>query len=68
MMSNGRIEPPAWMTDPPTRRLFAALEAGGVSARFVGGCVRNAVLGQSVDDLDLAVDKPPETVMGASRR
>src|SRR3954471_20663691 len=65
MIPAGRIEPPAWMTDPPTERLFAALPGGGIAARFVGGCVRNAVLGHPVDDLDLAVDKPPEAVMRA---
>ncbi len=65
MTPSGRIEPPAWMNDPASRRLFAALAAGGIAARFVGGCVRNAVLGRPVDDIDLAVDKPPETVMRA---
>jgi poly(A) polymerase len=65
MIAAGRIEPPAWMTDAPTKRLFAALEAAGIAARFVGGCVRNAVLGRPVDDLDLAVDQPPETVIRA---
>ena len=63
MKPSGRIEPPAWMNDPASRRLFAALAAGGIAARFVGGCVRNAVLGRPVDDIDLAVDKPPDTVM-----
>jgi poly(A) polymerase len=65
MIAAGRIEPPAWMSDPPTRRLFGALAAAGIAARFVGGCVRNAVLERPIDDLDLAVDKPPETVMRA---
>ncbi|HYD06048.1 MAG TPA: CCA tRNA nucleotidyltransferase, partial [Reyranella sp.] len=63
MIPAGRIEPPAWMADAPTVRLFAALAAAGVTARFVGGCVRNAVLGRPVDDLDLAVDRPPDAVM-----
>jgi poly(A) polymerase len=65
MTPSGRIEPPAWMNDQPSRRLLAALAAQGIAARFVGGCVRNAVLDRSVDDIDLAVDKPPETVMRA---
>src|SRR5262249_24940928 len=33
--------------------------------RFVGGCVRNAVSGREIDDIDVAVDKPPEAVMRA---
>jgi poly(A) polymerase len=65
MIPAGRIEPPAWMGDAPSLRLFAGLAAAGITARFVGGCVRNAVLGQPIDDLDLAVDQPPETVMRA---
>jgi poly(A) polymerase len=65
MNPNGRIDPPGWMIDPPSRRLFAALGAAGIAARFVGGCVRNALIGQPVSDIDLAVDKPPDTVVRA---
>jgi poly(A) polymerase len=63
MKANGRIEPPPWMTSAPTLRLFAALAKGGIAARFVGGCVRNAVLGRPIDDLDIAVTAPPQDVM-----
>ena len=65
MKANGRIDPPGSMTSAPSRRLFAALAKAGITARFVGGCVRNAVLGRAIDDLDLAVDKPPQDVMRA---
>jgi poly(A) polymerase len=61
----GKIALPAPMTDAATARLFAALGAAGIAARFVGGCVRNAVFERPIQDLDLAVDKPPETVMRA---
>src|SRR5216684_8183850 len=56
---------PAWMDEPPVQALLAALARGGIAARFVGGCVRNTVLERPVDDIDIAVDKPPETVMRA---
>ena len=56
---------PPWMDEPPVQALLAALARGRVGARFVGGCVRNSVLGRPVDDIDLAVDKPPQTVMRA---
>ena len=46
MIAAGKIEAPAWMADAPTQRLFAALKAAGIAARFVGGCVRNALLGR----------------------
>lgn len=56
---------PSWMNETPVRELLAALAGGGVEARFVGGCVRDWVLGRSIGDIDVAVDKPPETVMKA---
>ncbi len=56
---------PPWMDEPPVRTLLAALGGAGIAARFVGGCVRNWLLGRPVDDIDIAVDKPPETVMRA---
>ncbi|MCW5751503.1 MAG: CCA tRNA nucleotidyltransferase [Alphaproteobacteria bacterium] len=58
-----RIEPPPWMSAPETEAVLAALAAGGVRARFVGGCVRDALLGRSVKDIDLATPEPPETVL-----
>jgi tRNA nucleotidyltransferase/poly(A) polymerase len=55
---------PGWMTAPEARRLIAALTAGGGSApRFVGGCVRDAILGLAPADIDLATSEPPEAVM-----
>ena len=56
---------PPWMDEPPVRTLLAALDGAGIAARFVGGCVRDWLLGRTVDDIDIAVDKPPETVMRA---
>jgi poly(A) polymerase len=57
-------EPP-WMQDPPVQQLLAVLGGAGIGARFVGGCVRNWLVGQPVDDIDIAVDKPPEAVLRA---
>ncbi|MDP2329323.1 MAG: CCA tRNA nucleotidyltransferase [Reyranella sp.] len=65
MRPAGRLEAPAWMEALPVRVLFKSLGQAGVAARFVGGCVRNAVLGRDIDDIDVAVDKPPETIMRA---
>ena len=39
------------------------LEAAGFQALFVGGCVRNALLGAAVDDIDIATDAAPDRVM-----
>jgi poly(A) polymerase len=38
------------------------LAAAGYQALFVGGCVRNALLGVAVADVDIATDARPETV------
>src|SRR5579863_1600834 len=57
-----RIRPQSWMTARPTRRLLRALARNGVSARFVGGAVRDAVLGRPVSDIDLATPVPPERI------
>lgn len=56
-----------WLTAPATRRVFDALEAAGIRVRAVGGTVRNTLLGEPVNDIDLAVDAPPETVSEAAR-
>jgi poly(A) polymerase len=45
-----------------TRAVFAALEAKGGKGcvRFVGGCVRNVVMGRPVSDLDLSTQLTPD--------
>jgi len=56
-----------WMTHPATRAVIAALEAAGGAgcARFVGGCVRNAILKQPIGDIDLATTLTPDAVSKA---
>ena len=56
-----------WLTSPATRAVIAALEAEGGEGcvRFVGGCVRNSLMGQGVDDIDLATRLKPEASMAA---
>lgn len=65
MSGADRIAPQPWMVDASTTRLLSALRAAGIGARFVGGCVRNALLGLAPGDLDIAVDKPPADVTRA---
>ena len=55
----GRIPPQPWMTAEPSRRVFEALG----TARFIGGCVRDALAGRPVADIDIATPLRPETVM-----
>ena len=58
---------PHWLTAPETRAVFDALEAEGGPdcARFVGGCVRNALVGRPIDDLDIATTLTPDRVTQA---
>ncbi|MEN8196310.1 MAG: CCA tRNA nucleotidyltransferase, partial [Pseudomonadota bacterium] len=63
-MTERQIVPQPWMTSPKTRAVLDALAAGGVEVRFVGGCVRDAVIGRDISDIDLATDAPPQRVMG----
>jgi poly(A) polymerase len=58
-----RIEPQPWMTNPATLGVLEALEAGGAAARFVGGSVRDALLGRPIGDIDIATPAPPERVI-----
>ena len=63
-----RLAPQPWMAS--ARRVMDALEAAQPgSARFVGGCVRNALLGEPVADIDIATQLTPgrvEQVMRAA--
>ncbi len=52
----------AWMAHPGTQGLCAALETAGHRALFVGGCVRNSVIGAPVADVDIATDATPQNV------
>ena len=50
----------AWMTGPAVLPVLTALGDGGVDVRFVGGCVRDALLGRPVQDIDIGVPLPPD--------
>lgn len=52
-----------WLTQPATQAVCAALTDGGARALFVGGCVRNALLGVPVTDIDITTDARPERVV-----
>ncbi len=58
-----RVEPFPWMTAPTTRAVVDALTAEGAEVRFVGGCVRDSLLGRPVRDIDIATPDPPERVI-----
>lgn len=58
------LPPQPWMSAPATSAVVAALSAGGSEVRFVGGCVRDAVLGRAPGgDIDVATPDSPERVI-----
>jgi len=56
-----------WLEADASKAVMAALEtAGGPDcARYVGGCVRNALLEAPVDDVDIATQLEPQQVLAA---
>ncbi len=61
-----RLDPQPWMTSKSALRVMAAFDAIRPGcARFVGGCVRNALLGEPVADVDIATQLVPELVQKA---
>jgi poly(A) polymerase len=52
-----------WRERPGMKRLLAALDAEAGETRYVGGCVRDTLLGLPVSDVDLATRLTPETVL-----
>ena len=52
----------AWLSDPAAQTVMGLLIEAGHQAYFVGGCVRNALLGAPVADVDIATSALPDTV------
>lgn len=52
-----------WITANATQRVLGTLTAAGYQGLLVGGCVRNALLGQPVADIDIATDARPDAVI-----
>ena len=63
MESAGKLKLEPWMTERETVAVMHALMADGVPARFVGGCVRDTILGRAVKDIDIATAEPPGRVV-----
>jgi poly(A) polymerase len=54
-----------WLGAPETIRLMNVLDAARLDFRFVGGAVRDTLLGRAVTDIDVATPAPPESVVSA---
>ncbi|MEO0704030.1 MAG: CCA tRNA nucleotidyltransferase, partial [Pseudomonadota bacterium] len=59
-----RLDPnTGFLADPKGQTVCRTLEDAGHMAYFVGGCVRNAVMGVAASDVDIATDATPDDVM-----
>jgi poly(A) polymerase len=58
-----KLDPDLWLKTPGIRRLLKALSAEAGNARFVGGAVRDRLLGQPPEDIDLATTLAPDDVV-----
>lgn len=57
-----------WLHDPRVQIIFKTLGKAGHQAYFVGGCVRNAILGADISDIDIATDALPQNVMKLAKK
>jgi poly(A) polymerase/tRNA nucleotidyltransferase (CCA-adding enzyme) len=60
---SGRIPPPGFLAAGAPAAVLAALPG----ARAVGGCVRDALAGREVHDVDIAAPLPPEAIAASLR-
>lgn len=56
-----------WLQDEDAQRVCRVVQDGGHRIYFVGGCVRDALLGLPDSDVDLSTDATPETVMALAK-
>jgi len=58
-----------WLKAAETQKLITALEAARAGgSRFVGGCVRNTLMGREVDDIDIATQLTPDEVIAVCKQ
>lgn len=58
-----KLEPSAWLDRPGIKRLLKALDSKQGNTRFVGGAVRDLLIGEEHSDLDLATTHSPQEVI-----
>ena len=52
-----------WLNEPCLQTVFATVAAAGGEARVAGGAVRNAVMGETVGDIDFATTLSPQKII-----
>ena len=56
-----------WLASDEAQLVCAMLTQAGHQAYFVGGCVRNTLMGAPVSDLDIATDAQPDVVIALAQ-
>ena len=64
---NRRLPNPDWLASGALAQVLAVLDHAGEEARVVGGAVRNAMFGQTADEVDIATTAVPDTVIERAR-
>ncbi len=57
-----------WLKATATQSVFEMLSIAGYKCFFVGGCVRNALLDEPVNDIDLSTNALPQTVINLAKK
>ncbi len=57
----------SWLNDPDAQVVCKVIMAAGYDVFFVGGCVRNALLGESDSDIDMSTNALPEQVIALAK-
>ena len=52
-----------WIENTEINAVLSAITRDGKEARFIGGCVRNHILGKPVNDIDIATQEPPNRIV-----
>ena len=56
-----------WITASGAQTILRALDVAGFQALFVGGSVRNALLGMPISDIDIATNATPDQVIAIAK-
>jgi poly(A) polymerase/tRNA nucleotidyltransferase (CCA-adding enzyme) len=57
----------SWLKNPAAQEICAVIAAAGYQVFFVGGCVRNAIMGLTDSDIDMSTNARPEQVMKVAK-
>jgi len=60
---NGKIMQQAWMLTSQVQKIMQVLNDNEGESRFIGGCIRNALVNREIIDIDIATTLKPDEVI-----